>query len=254
MLRSAQRRPQEETGRIPDVATFVVWRAVMLSENGSEKRAVGLLKRLNPRVLESRWPHVLHTAGSRRRTVARLIAATATPQSLPLLLKLDGSPDTRDDAVDGLARVAPPALLVTLARSHSNAAQRRELIAGLLRREPSEMAGGYLELVRDPATSRDALACLDDVRRPIDVFFARLDDPRVAIREAAARVLGRIDGPQTTARLIAMARRNHNRREALLALADSRGPEARRFLLTNEASGPLAGPIRSVLLQQARTQ
>jgi len=252
MFQSVQRRPRKEAGRVPDVATFVVWRAIMLSESGSEDRAIALLKRMDPRVLESRWPHVLNTAGGHKKNIAGLLVATATPRSLPLLLQLDGSPDTRDAAIEGLARVAPPGMLVTLARSHSNARQRRELITGLLRREPSEVAGGYLELVRDPATSHDALACLDDVRPSTDVFFARLDDPRIAIREAAASVLGRIDGPQTTARLIDMARRNRNRREALLALADSRGPEARRFLATNDRSGPLAGPIRSVLLQQDR--
>jgi HEAT repeat protein len=186
--------------------------------------------------------------------VARLIAATATSESIPLLIKLDGSQDTRDAAVAGLVRVAPPGLLVTLAKSHTNASQRRQLITALLALNPPEMAGGYLELVRDPATSKDALACLDEARPPTDVFFARLDDPHVSTREAAASVLGRIDGPQTTARLVGMARRNRNRREVLMALADSRGPEARQFLMTNQTSGPLAGPIRSALLQQAQNQ
>ena len=255
MFRSAERPSRSKTTTPPpDVATFVVWRAVMMADEGSDDAAIRLLKRLDARVLESRWPGVLRNAGNRKTTVARLIGATATPQSLDLLMKLDALKGTREAAVAGLARVAPPALLVSLAKSHADPSQRRQLITALLRRDQSQMAGGFLELVRDPAVSEDALACLDEVRPGTDAFFARLDDRYVAVREAAALVLGRIDGPQTTARLIAMASHNRNRREALIALADSRGRDARQFLLANQTSGPLAGPIRSVLLQQAQNQ
>lgn len=251
MLRSAERPARKPGKQSPAASADTVAQAVALAEAGADDEARRMIGSIDPRQSSANLLQMSRTGGPvRRLAVARLIAATATAESLPLLLELDRSPQTRDAAVAGLARVAPPQTLAALARSHPNPAHRRQLIAGLLQRDGSEMAAAYLGLVQDPATAQDALACLDDVRPATEPFFARLDDAHVSVRQAAARVLGRIDGPQTTERLVAMARRNRNRREALIALADSRGNEARRFLQINQNSGPLAGAIRSVLLQQ----
>lgn len=251
MLRSAERQARKPNKNATASAGELIARAVTLMEAGSDEEAQRMVGPIDQRELNATLMQMSRTSGPlRRQAVARLVASIATPQSLPLLLELDRSPQTLDPAVAGLARVAPPQMLAELARTHPSPAHRRQLMTGLLQRDGPEMATSYLALVQDPATAEGALASLDDVRPATEPFFARLDDAHVSVREAAARVLGRIDGPKTTERLVAMARRNRNRREALIALADSRGSEAKRFLQINQSSGPLAGAIRSVLLQQ----
>ena len=74
-----------------------------------------------------------------------------------------------------------------------------------------------------------------------------LNDPHVDRRIAAALVLGRIDGLVLTRRLIEMVAADQNRREAFIALASSRGAEARAFVRQAAQSEPLAGLARSTL-------
>jgi hypothetical protein len=86
----------------------------------------------------------------------------------------------------------------------------------------------------------------------VDALFARLNDPRRANRLAAARALGRIDGPVVTARLAALVRQNVNRHEALAALASSDGAEAKAFFewaLSSKELGAAARTARQGLNQ-----
>lgn len=202
---------------------------------------------IDPDRFEGAIRQALRPSPRRLQSAAKVLAATASIDQLPLLLWLDRDPTTRPAAVTGLARVAPWDLLAILARTHQEAQQRRRLLAAMLARDPQRAAGAYLEFVRDEQTRDLALAVLDDVPVPSDAFFVYLNDRLADTRRAAARVLARIDGPRTTAILVALAERNQNRREALLALAESRGPEARRFLQLAGSSGPLSAVVRSVL-------
>jgi hypothetical protein len=72
-----------------------------------------------------------------------------------------------------------------------------------------------------------------------------LDHPVMANRMAAARVLGRIDGEETSERLIAMVLDDFNRREALLALVASTGEEAAAFLARAEQDISLAAAVHA---------
>jgi hypothetical protein len=48
-----------------------------------------------------------------------------------------------------------------------------------------------------------------------------------------------------------MAEQNQSRREALIALADSRGPEAQRFVAAASMDGTLGPTVRSILSEQS---
>lgn len=217
---------------------------------GSLADAVQLLATMLPREREIELFRKTRSADeSQRKSAANLLAAVASSSAIPMLLELNRDGVTQTAAVVGLARVADPILLAKLARANADADQQRTLIAGILR---SGNTNVYLDLVMDSGMSLTALGALDATPGiSTDSFFAALYDPHVPVRLAAARVLGRIDGPETTARLVAMAERNQNRREALIALADSRGPEARQFLATARMSGPLVATVRSILLDQS---
>lgn len=212
-------------------------------------RAVAALSGINQSWLESGIRSALRPDSRRYVLAAQMLAATATADQLPMLLRLDRNPLSREAGVAGLARVAPPELLSSLLPSHADPTQRRQLLAGMLRGDLARAAPVYLQCVRDPGMTETALDALNDTPTSADVFFQYLNDPHEDIRLAATRVLGRIDGPRTTAILATMAEQNHNRREALMALAESRGPEARQFLASAQASGPMAGAARSIMLE-----
>jgi hypothetical protein len=106
----------------------------------------------------------------------------------------------------------------------------------------------YLDLVQDSSTRAKALAALARVAKPpTERMLASLDDPRADRRLAAALVLGRIDGPVLTRRLIDMVAADQNRREAFIALASSRGADARAFVRQATQSPALSGLAQSTL-------
>jgi hypothetical protein len=166
----------------------------------------------------------------RRKAQVRLLAALCTSRSAPLLASLAGEPELRPHALAGLERVGDVPTLTALAAGARDDAERRRLLAALLRREPAQAVPVFLAFLQDDATEGAALAALDDVKDPpVDALFARLNDPRAATRLAAARAIGKVDGPAVTARLAWMLRHNVSRREALAALAASDGAEARQL-------------------------
>jgi hypothetical protein len=119
--------------------------------------------------------------------------------------------------------------------------------AALLKQPPRYAVPLYLAMVQNPATSDDALAALYDVpRAAIDEFFTHLDDPHVATRMAAARVLGKIDGPVITRKLATMVSRDQNRREALAALISSDGVQAEQFVAQAKRDARLAPTIHAL--------
>jgi hypothetical protein len=122
---------------------------------------------------------------------------------------------------------------------------------GLLDEGSQRSVREYLKDVVNPETRSAALSVLDEKRDwPVEVLIACLNDSHVDTRLAAARALGRINGPELTQRLANMARRDRNRREAMFALACSRGDEAKRFVRESAQSGPLVSVTRSILVQE----
>jgi HEAT repeat protein len=89
------------------------------------------------------------------------------------------------------------------------------------------------------------------VRRSVTaVLFDELQGPRVEDRLAAAQALGRIDGPETAARLADMAERNVSRREAVAALiwSGDRSKAAAAALEAARRSPRLASTVRTLEL------
>jgi HEAT repeat protein len=129
-------------------------------------------------------------------------------------------------------------------------AARRRLIAALLSRDPDRAVPLYLPLVANPRTKDAALDALADVPDPpVAALLDALNDRRVVLRLAAARALGRIDGPATTAALVDRVRRNADRREAIAALLWSDGDDAARFVSAARTTPGLSTVVRSMEVQ-----
>ena len=180
----------------------------------------------------------------------RLLGAVGSRSALPALLDLYADTDKRAAVAASIADLLSPMELAALAKDEAVIDRQRNLL-GLLATHPHPQAlSSYLAFVATPATSDTALAALDNLRdAPVDALFAYLDAPRMDRRLAAARALGRINGPAVSERLATMVERGFHRREALAALLSSNGPEAARVLSSFQRMPSLVSVIRSIELQ-----
>lgn len=124
-----------------------------------------------------------------------------------------------------------------------------ETLQALLQRDPTTGVQECLKLA-ELKHEEPAVSALKNVRGvAIEKLFARLDDPRIETRLAAARLLGKVDGPRVTEQLARMVAANQNRREALAALLQSDGVEAKAFLEQVQEKHGLESVLRSVTVQ-----
>jgi hypothetical protein len=145
--------------------------------------------------------------------------------------------------------------LASLALEETGTQQQRQLIAELIQSNDPSAVGLYLQLVMDRRRRDVALDALAGVKDPpVQALIEELSNSRVAIRFAAARALGRIDGPVTTGQLAELVRRNTRRREALAALLYSDGPDASAYLENARRVPALASTLRAVEIQLKSVQ
>jgi HEAT repeats len=188
--------------------------------------------------------------GSRGLAAARLLAELRLPRTLPLFLELARDESTKAAAYVAIERLADDATLARLAQEETAEQHRRQLLAALITRSRPQATVAYLRHVANPRTSDSALDALADVKSPpVDALFAYLGHSETAVRFAAARALGRINGPVVARRLATLVERDTHRREALAALVFSRGKEAAEYLRAARRYPELAGDIASVQVQ-----
>jgi hypothetical protein len=189
-----------------------------------------------------------------RPAAARLLAGLRLRSTLPVFIELARQPDIKAIAYEQVIAMADDATLARLAQAEADAQDRRRLLAALVERDRPQATLAYLRQVVDTRTSGSALDALDEVRNPpVDGLVAQLDNPDARVRFAAAKALGRINGPAVTARMAALVERDVHRREALAALMYSRGKEAARYLDAARKYPELAAAIDSVQVQTSRS-
>jgi len=188
-----------------------------------------------------------------QQAIARLLEHVGTARSVPALVGLAEQRETHIVAVQALLRHADDATLAGLANVERDPTLQQELVGRLLSRNTPDAVKLYLDLLAAPQTRDAAFAALDGVASPpIEFLFAELNGGNTSRRLAAALVLGRVDGPQVTERLVAQAFGPVNRQEALLALVASSGPDARRFVDAARRDQTLFAAVNSAQLQLQR--
>ena len=218
--------------------------------NRSEMAANSQTVPPRPALVAGRPPTVLETmmirAAEDREKRARTAAIKRAGDSPPLALH---KPIPRPASVPPALPVppAPTSIAATPPPPPRSKASAGEIV-NLLERSDEAAMQRYLDLLADHATRADALAALAKVPSPpTERMLAAFNDPHVDRRLGAALALGRIDGPVLTHRLIDMVAADQHRREAFIALASSRGAEARAFVRQATNSQSLAPLARSTL-------
>lgn len=216
---------------------------------------------------EQRLMHFVAQAGGERQMAAVwLLAEIGSWKSVPMLRDLSRWPAAHAAAVRGLARLDSPSVLSQLIKAETDPPLRRDLLAALAVRNSREAVDRFLSFIRDPTMTEAALAALDTlvaanetlsdpVPQPIvGLYFEALAGPDVERRRAAARVLGRLDGPEITRRLVDLALNSACRQEAMLALVASSGDEAASFVATARQDVYLLASVRVAENQIRRTE
>jgi HEAT repeat protein len=178
---------------------------------------------------------------------ARLLGEIGGPGAVPDLLRASADPSLHVATIGALSRIADSATINQLVREETSKDLQRILLSALLGRGDGEAVSLYLSYVVNGSTTETALTAAESVQNPpMDLLFSELQSPSELERLAAARVLGRIDGPATTERLIAMLEEGSSRQEACVALLSSRGPDAANFVKSARTN-----PALSTLLHAA---
>jgi hypothetical protein len=203
---------------------------------------------------ESRLLHRLASAGVKEQlAIVRLLAHIGSSRSVPALLMLTQSPETHAAAIHTLATLADETTLAALARTEREPSLQQQLIGQLLSRSSPDAVALFLDLFASAQTRNAALAVLDDQPSPpVDLLFAALNNGDTAQRLSAAVVLGRIDGPRVTERLVAQVLRHVNRQEAFVALLASSGAEAQQFVSAARRDQYLIAAVYSAQLELRR--
>jgi HEAT repeat protein len=193
---------------------------------------------------------VTNLQGAQRAAAIRLIGISGNEQAVAVLQPLLSESDARQEALDAICQLASLPTLERLLASAQDDSERRKMIAAMLRRDPTEAMPAYLRFVENRRTRSVALEALDDLAQPpVPELMGALRSPQISVRLAAARALGRIDGPRTTAELVALISSNVSRREALAALLYSKGDEAKAAVAGASQSRELGAVVYSVQTQ-----
>jgi hypothetical protein len=102
-------------------------------------------------------------------------------------------------------------------------------------------------LVNHSATSAAALAAVSGLKHaPTDALFSVMHSPSLQMRIAAARVLGTLNDPAVSQRLIELTMNPGTRSQALVGLMSSADPVAKQFLAYARQDLSLAAVVRSI--------
>lgn len=182
-----------------------------------------------------------------RATAIRVLGMVGSPQSVSFLLPPLQDPQVRPAAMQAICRLSDVSTLARLIPSAKDDAEKSQLIAAMLRRNPAESMPEFLRLVENLQTRQAALQSLDELDHPpTQELMAALGAANMADRFAAARALGHIDGPHTTAELVGRIEENRSRRECIAALLLSRGKEAKTVVAEARQSPRLQPLVRAL--------
>lgn len=206
--------------------------------------AADLQRRVSPQILEIELRRQMSDRQNPARDVAiSLLGIVGSPQSVAFLLPLLQESQVRPAALEAICRLSDVSTLSRLIPSAKSDAEKREMVAAMLRRNAAAAMPEFLGLVENVRTRQIALQALDELDQPpMQELMAALSAANVADRFAAARALGHIDGPHTTAQMVSRIEKNISRRECLAALLLSRGKEAKTAVAEARQS-PLLDPL-----------
>jgi len=225
------------------------------SDPTADVRQAELPTGVNPATAEPRLLRRLSDAkGDQRLPVLKLLAVWGTHHSTPALLRAARDEPLRREALATLEHIVGPEGLAMAATKAADPAVRTAIYRRLLAADSPVALRSYLSLVSDKTFRAEALSAADKVAQPpLDTLLTLLTDEDKHVRVSAALVLGRLNGPDVTAALIALVAENPSAPpEAWVALLSCRGESADRFLADASRHPRMLGHVNNARLFWAR--
>jgi hypothetical protein len=188
------------------------------------------------------------------RAIVQLLTEFGTPRSAPALGQIAHQELLRPAALAAIERLAGFAGLAEVAQRTDNRVLRRAIAERLLAASSAPAVRTFLSLASQPPLRSDALAAAESLSTPPTTeLLALLQDDDKQMRLAAAMTLGRINGPQVTAALIAIVTDERAAStEAWLALLACRGESAEQFLASASQHPRMLGHVNNARLTLSR--
>jgi hypothetical protein len=186
----------------------------------------------------------------------KLLAVSGSEKSTPALLRLSQRAAFRDVALASIEQIVGVAGLGDVVRESNDARVRKLLMRRMLAAETEESIGAFLTLVQDSSLRSEALAVADSENKlPTDLLFALLQSDEERVRLSAAMVLGHVNGPEITRKLVALVTAKKDApTEAWIALLACRGDLAKEFLSYASSRPQMLGQVNHARVQMARLE
>jgi HEAT repeat protein len=184
---------------------------------------------------------------SQRNAAQRLLGAIATQNSVQWLLAVLQNKDCPTEVVEAVARISTVEQLAARVRTEPSPKRQQIWLVALFERGSPQAIGEYFRLIDHPLTSSAALSAAGSAKKPpVEELLAVLQSPRISNRVAAARILGSLNKPTVSRRLIELAMNPGTRREALIGLMCSSDPVAKQFLVYAQHDLTLAASVQAI--------
>lgn len=248
LIRSIERRSSIPPAERPPTVESIIHE--FLSDPNSDASEFAVSLAVDHATCEQKLLALIDDAPAHERTrIVQLLEHVGSRRSVPRLMELSRSSETHNDAVRALTVLADVETIAGLAIAETDEF-RREMISELLSRQSDEALAAFLDLLADGRTREAALAVLDNrTMPPVERLFDFMRGSDYSRRWAAAVVLGRLDDPVITERLIRLAQGNVNRQEALAGLLASRDEQAGQFVSIAARDQTMIGAVYSARLQ-----
>lgn len=197
---------------------------------------------------------LVRSTDDQKRNLSHLLAACGSDNSILPLLKLSRREVFRDEALQAIEQIVGVTGLAEVVRLSDDSRVRQVLMQRLLTAESDDAVAAYLTLVQDPSLRVEALAVADALPNvPTEVLLAFLQSDDKRARLSAALLLGRVNGPEITRRLVDLVTAERPApTEAWIALLACRGELAQEFLSYAASRPQLLGQVNNARIEWAR--
>lgn len=221
------------------------WLAARVRDSRETLRLLTACAGKPPQVESMLIDRVGRSDGAQRLAALRVLAPRATGRSLPLLRDAVRSPELADVALGPWLRIEESPALGQFAAVTQDAGLRRQALQALWERDDPAAVEAAFRFAGAPQWRADAQAALQQAAgNPVDWLCEFMSvSPRAGERTLAAVLLGRLDRPEVTRRLIELTDNAATRQAAIAGLMASGEQSARGFLNSAEQDPYLVASI-----------
>lgn len=174
---------------------------------------------------------LLRSQGQRRLALARLLTMLELSDAIPTLLALWSDAYARPVVEPHLVEVADVSTLMEMSRVPLKFDEQVRFLSRISERSDREAQRLLLLAAMNDRYRRAAMVVTQETHLPpADMLFEALADQNADVRIAAALLLGEIDEPEITHRLIEIARRSPRQSEPWVALIRKRDAASRELV------------------------